>query len=297
MVKRGENLARAIALLALAGWLWLLVEPLLRRYLERRKAGIGKFVANFFSQSMQQELLFFCLPLLIGATQKDVGQIVFTTLVVVSALLSTLDPIYERYIAARAATRLMFHAYCSLITAIVVLPMVVQLPLERTLPLAIVGVNVWLFLTLPMSLKSLGTWRQKSVWILSVLVAPLLLWSLREHVPAAGVVVTQGVITQQLTELTPGTPIAKLTSAELSGGIVAFAAIRAPMGVAQSVIFEWHHGDESERIAAEIHGGNKNGWRTFSRKQSFPADSKGKWTIDILTPQRQLLKRMWFVVE
>ena len=297
MVKRGEDVARGIAVLALVGWLWLLVEPLLRRYLERHKEGIGKFVANFFSQSIQQELLFFCLPLLIGATQKDVGQIVFTTLVVVFALLSTLDPIYERYIATRAATRLMFHAYCSLITAIVVLPMVVQLPLERTLPMAIIGTNVWLFLTLPMSLKSLSNWRQKSLWILSVLMTPLLLWMLRDHVPAAGVVVTQGVVTQQITELTPGTPVTRLTAAELSGGIVAFVAIRAPMGVAQSVVFEWRHGDESERIVAEIHGGNKNGWRTFARKQSFPENSKGTWTIDILTPQRQLLKRLWFVVE
>lgn len=63
MIKRGEGLARIIALTALLGWLWLLIEPLVRRYLERRKAGVGKFVANFFSQSLQQEMLFFALPL------------------------------------------------------------------------------------------------------------------------------------------------------------------------------------------------------------------------------------------
>ena len=33
MVKRGDTLARVIALLALLGWFWLLVEPLVRRYL------------------------------------------------------------------------------------------------------------------------------------------------------------------------------------------------------------------------------------------------------------------------
>jgi len=297
LVQRGDDFARYIALIALIGWLWLLIEPLARRYLERRKEGMGKFVVNFLSQSMQQEMLFFCLPLMIGATQKDAGQIVFTVLAGSAALLTTLDHVYERVIASRAATRLMFHAYCSLIAAMVVLPMVVKFPLERALPLALIGVNAWLLLTLPMSLKSLGTRRLKAIWILCALWAPLLLWVLRSQVPAAGLVVTEGVITQSINELTPGVAVERVTSAELANGVIAFVAIRAPMGVAQSVVFEWRHGRESERIVAEIHGGNETGWRTFARKQSFPVDSRGKWTVDILTPQRQLLKRLSFVVQ
>lgn len=297
MVQRGASFARTIALIALIGWVWLLIEPFVRRYLERRKEGVGKFIANFLTQSMQQEMLFFCLPLVIGATQKDVGQIAFTVLAAIAALLSTLDHIYERYIATRAATRLMFHAYCSLIAAIVVLPMVVRLPFERTFPIAIIGVSAWLLLTLPMSLMSLPNARHKSSWMLTSLSAPLLLWILRSHVPAAGLVVTQAIITQTLTELTPGAAIARLTSAQLGQGVVAFVAIRAPMGVAQNVIFEWQHGTESERIVAEIHGGNESGYRTFARKQSFPENSRGKWTVDILSPQRQLLKKLSFEVE
>jgi hypothetical protein len=297
MVKRGESFAYGIALVALAGWVWLLIEPLVRRYLERRKEGVGKLFANFLSQSIQQEMLFFCLPFLIGATQKDAGQIVFTALVAMAALLGTIDPVYAKVIGPSAAARLMFHAYCSFVTAIVVLPMVVHLSLEHALPLAILGVTTWLLLTLPMSLRSLTTTRQKIIWVASLLFAPLLLWALRSQVPAAGVVVTEGMVTQTIDELTPGEPIQRLTQAELSDGVVAFVAIRAPRGVAQSVIFEWRYGIESEQIVAEIHGGRESGWRTFARKQSFPADAHGRWTVDILTPQRQLLKRLWFVVE
>jgi hypothetical protein len=297
LVQRGDDFARSIALIALIGWLWLLIEPLVRRYLERRKEGVGNFVVNFLSQSMQQEMLFFCLPLMIGATQRDAGQIIFTIIAGSAALLTTVDPVYERFIATRAATRLMFHAYCSLIAAVVVLPMVVQFPLERALPLALIGVSAWLLLTLPMSLKSLIAPRQKAIWIMCVLWVPLLLWVLRSHVPAAGLVVTEGVITQSINELTPGVAVERVTSAELENGVIAFVAIRAPMGVAQSVVFEWRHGSESERIVAEIHGGNESGWRTFARKQSFPVNSRGKWTVDVLTPQRQLLKRLSFVVQ
>lgn len=296
MVKRGADLARVIAIAALAGWVWLLIEPLVRRFLERRRSGIGKFVSNFLTQSLQQEVLFFSLPFLFGSLQRDVGQIVFISIVAAAALLTALDPLYERWIAARAATRLLFHAYCSLIAAVVVVPMVVHLSLEQALPLSLGAVGVWLLLTAPMSLRSLRSTRHKLIWVACSILAPLLVWSLRAHVPPAGLAVTQAVITQSIVDRTPGPAVRSLTSAELGAGVVAFAAIRAPSGVAQSIIFEWRHAGEVERITAEIYGGNDSGWRTYSRKELFPANAPGRWTVDVKTPQGQLLKRMQFVV-
>jgi Family of unknown function (DUF5924)/Protein of unknown function (DUF2914) len=298
MVRRGEAFARGVAVLALSGWLWLLIEPWIRRQLERRRPRIGNFVVNFVSQSLQQELLFFSLPFLIGATQADAGQIAFTTLVGVAALVSTLDPVYERYVATRAARRLSFHAFCSWIAALVVLPMVLSLPVERALPISVVAVSAWLLLTLPLSLHSLKRKFSKALWIVGVLVLPFVLWELRARVPAAGLAVTSARVTQTIVGLTPGEPVRRLTQADLGRGVIAFAAIRAPAGLAQEVVFEWrHNGRERERISAEIHGGKADGFRTFSRKLVFPADAVGVWTVDLLTPQQQLLHRLKFVVE
>jgi hypothetical protein len=297
MVQRGENLARLIALLALVGWVWLLIEPFVRRALERRRERLGKLFANFVSQSLQQELLFFSLPLLIGATQRDAGQLVFTGLVGIAAVLSTIDPIYERYIARRAPRRLVFHAYCSWIAALVVLPMVLLVPLERALPISLLAVAAWLLLTLPLSLRAMRRPRAKIAWLVGIVCVPLLLWEIRAQVPAAGLAVTEARITQSLDGLTPGEPVRRVTRAELERGIVAFAAIRAPAGLAQEVIFEWRHAGERERIVARIQGGKGDGFRTFSRKQVFPQDAAGVWTVDIITPQEQLLKRLQFVVD
>jgi hypothetical protein len=91
--------------------------------------------------------------------------------------------------------------------------------------------------------------------------------------------------------------VRRVTSEELSSGVVAFAAIRAPSGLSQQVIFEWRHNGERERIAAEIRGGRAEGFRVYSRKRNFPQDSAGVWTVDLLTPQEQLLERLQFVVE
>jgi hypothetical protein len=296
MVRRGADWARLVAMLALLGWPWLLIEPVVRRLLEQRRRRLGRFVANVVSQSLQQELLFFSLPFVIGATQWDAGQIAFATLVGAAALVSTIDPLYERLVARRAARRLLFHAYCSWIAALVVLPMVLLVPLEQALPLSLATVVVWLVVTFPLSWRSLRTWRARSAWLASVIVVPIVVWELRAQVPAAGLAVMRARITQSIEGLDPGPAVSTVARSTLDDGVVAFAVIRAPAGLTQTVIFEWHHNGDSERISETIHGGSADGWRAYSRKRVFPPDALGAWTVDLHTPQGQLLKRLRFEV-
>jgi hypothetical protein len=296
MVRRGADWARLVAMLALLGWPWLLIEPLVRRLLERRKRRLGTFVANFVSQSLQQELLFFALPFVIGATQWDAGQVVFAGLAGAAAFVSTVDPLYERWIAKRATRRLMFHAYCSWIAALVVLPMVLLVPLERALPMSLGAVTAWLVLTFPLSWRSLRTWPARVAWLGSVIVVPIVVWQLRGQVPAAGLVVSGARITQSIEDHVPGPRVSTIARSDLAEGVVAFAAIRAPAGLAQTVIFEWRHDGDDERIVEQIHGGRADGWRAYSRKHVFPSNPIGAWTVDLLTPQGQLLKRLHFDV-
>jgi hypothetical protein len=296
LVQRGEALARVIAALALIGWPWLLIEPWLRRRLERRQQRLGNLVVNFISQSLQQELLFFSLPFLIGATELHAGHIAFTGIAAAAALLSTVDPWYERLVAVRAARRMTFHAYCSWLAALVVLPIALSLPVERALPLSLIGVAAWLLLTLPLSLYSLRGVASKLVWSVSILIAPVLVWMARAELPAAGLAVTEARITQSIEDLSPGPTVRRLDRIDLERGVIAFAAIRAPSGLAQEVVFEWRHADHLERIVEQIQGGRSTGFRTYSRKQIFPEAAAGSWTVDVLTPQQQLLKRLRFVV-
>lgn len=298
MVRRGEGLAHTMALLAFIGWPWLLIEPFIRKYLEKRTPGkLTELAINFITQSLQQELLFFALPFIIGATQLDIGQIIFAASVIAAALVSTIDPIYNRHIAANPISNFVFHGYCSWLAALVVLPMVVHLPLERAAPAALAFVIVWLAITLRRSLRALTNMKQRAIWIGLCICVPSAIWFLRNDIPAAGLSTRDACITQSITDLVPGPPVTTVSSADLQRGVIAFVAIRAPTGLAQTLVFEWRHNGSVEKIGAEIQGGSKTGYRTWSRKQKFPIDAVGEWTVDVLTPQGQLLKRMHFRVE
>lgn len=297
LAKRGEELARFMAILALIGWPWLLIEPFIRKYLEKVTPGkLTKLAIDFVTQSLQQELLFFSLPFIIGATQLDIGQMAFTATVIGAALIGTIDPIYHRFVAPRPLIKLIFHAYCSWLAALVVLPMAVHLPLERALPVALIFVIVWFAITLSRALRALTTMRQRILWLVLCVGVPCAIWFGRDNIPAAGLSARDACITQSIADLTPGPPTSVIASADLAQGVIAFVAIRAPMGLAQSLVFEWRHNGSVEKIGAEIRGGSQSGYRIWSRKRVFPSDAQGQWIVDIRTPQGQLLKRLRFKV-
>ena len=182
------------------------------------------------------------------------------------------------------------------LAALVVLPIVLLVPLEQALPVSLATVIAWLVLTFPLSWRSLRNWRSRAAWLVSVTVVPIVVWELRAQVPAAGLAVMRARITLSVDGLEPGPRVDTVARTDLTEGVIAYAVIRAPAGLTQAVIFEWHHGAETERIIEQIHGGAAEGFRAFARKHEFSADSLGAWTVDLLTPQGQLLKRLRFDV-
>ena len=300
LVQRGETLARVIAAIAVIGWPWLLLEELLGDWLARRSGGrIDRRLLHFVTQSLQLEMLFFALPFLIGATHGDPGQIAFTALAVLATLVCTLDPLYLRGIARDSLTHVVFHAFCSFLAGLVLLPIVLRLPLEAALPLAWLLTGLMLLAGLPRILSRSLPWHGRLLRLLAMAGLLLGLWAARAHVPPAGLWVPQALITQSVSdELVPGAPLRSLDAQALQrDGLVAFAAIRAPLGLSQSVAFEWRHqGELQDRITAVVRGGREEGFRLYSRKQNFPAEPRGRWTVDLLTPQGQRLQRLEFSV-
>lgn len=296
---RGENLARVIAAIALIGWVWLFAENLLGRWLVTRSRGRLRIGAvRFVTQQIQQEILFFALPFLFAATLGEPGQMLFMGGAVAVAILITLDPVYLHRIAPHAGLSSALHAYCTLIAALVVLPVALHLPLDLVLPLALTGTLLSLLASLPRMLRST---ERNGLRVLGMLAIPGVVfaaWHLRSWIPPAGLWVRDARITDRVVAREPGERMRVFDAQTLHAqGAIAFVAVRAPTGLSQSVVFEWwHRGVLIDPIAAEISGGREEGFRTYSRKQNFPEDPSGMWRVDLVTPQRQLIARMRFEV-
>ena len=55
-------------------------------------------------------------------------------------------------------------------------------------------------------------------------------------------------------------------------------------------------GKEVDRIALDIHGGRKEGYRAWSHKQNFPDDVAGRWQVRVLTEDGQIVGVLRFKV-
>lgn len=298
MIQRGETLAKWVATLALVGLPWILAEPfIMSRLVGGNNPRLSTLISNFISQSIQQEIFFFTLPFLVAATHiEDKGQLAFTLVFILAALISTVDPIYDRYVYKNRIVSLAFHSLCCFVAALVILPIVVKLPTDETLLFALLFVVIWLVLVLPHMLFKITGFKRKAGALLGMMAIPVCIWAFRSSIPAAGILVSHAAITTDIINNEPANELTSLSMAELADGVYAYAAIRAPMNLSQKILFRWQHEGWVEDIPAEITGGRAEGFRTYSHKQVFVTPVDGRWDVDILTSQGQLLQHLSFNV-
>jgi Family of unknown function (DUF5924) len=94
-------------------WLSTLILPKLLNHprLSQRWASRLQLVVNFFNKNFYQQMLFFVLPIYYASTTLSSLNVVFGMLVGLSALLSTLDLIYDRHLSVRRNLAAGFFAF------------------------------------------------------------------------------------------------------------------------------------------------------------------------------------------
>jgi hypothetical protein len=294
LVQREDELAKIIAVAMLAGWTWLCLQPAIRHKFDViGGARINKAAINRVAQSVQQGILFFSLPILVLSTQTlDYGQVVVTGVVVLAAVLSTVDSVYEKFIASRQLPFVAFHCLCSFAASLIVLPIVVRVPMEQSFNIALLLVVLWLVAGAPLSRRH----NEISLRIfIMALMFPLLAWSVKGHIPPAGILAEKSVVTNGISNHDPLVVLSEVSVPQLKNGLYLHSAINAPLGMSE-LIFNWRHGNYSDEIAATTVGDHEEGYRTYALKKDFAPDALGQWTVDILTSERQLLDRVEFEV-
>src|SRR6187551_1666998 len=147
LVERKEEIAQFIAIMMLASWCWLTLEKVLRGYVASWfGVQLPAPLLSYCAQLVHQESLFFIIPFFFISTAWNSGQMLFTGLLLIAALVSIVDPIYFRWLAPRRWLYFTFHGITLFAVLLVALPIIFQLPTAQSY---VWSLGIALMITLP----------------------------------------------------------------------------------------------------------------------------------------------------
>ena len=298
LVDRQQGMARWIAVILLVSWVWLMLENTLTQWFARVfKREIPPPLLRYATQMIHQESLFFVLPFFFITTTWNSGQLVFTGLLGAAALVTITDPLYYKWLAPRRWLYLGMHTLALFAALLTALPIILNLTTAESYKLAL-GTAVLLSIPSMAVSLPLKTWRGWLVLPLIVLALGGTGWLLRSWVPPATLWMTEVAVTTQLQDRTPGESIEQISVNQLrSNGLYAYTSINAPRGLNERIYHVWKlNGQEVDRIALDIRGGRKEGYRAWTHKLNFPPNSVGRWQVQVLTEDGQMIGVLRFEV-
>jgi Family of unknown function (DUF5924)/Protein of unknown function (DUF2914) len=223
---------------------------------------------------------------------------VFTTLLIIAAFISIVDPIYYRWLAPRRWLYFIYHGITIFAVSLTALPIIFQLPTPKAY---LYSLLIALTLTLPNVARSLQVvwWKRFFAVILFAVTTGSLGLLIRPWIPTATLWLTQVAITDQInTENRSPVNIFKTVRVEqLRQGIYAYTAIHAPRGLQERIYHVWiHNGEVIDKVALDITGAREAGYRSWSRKENFPENPVGRWKIEVMTETNQVIGVLRFQV-
>ena len=298
LVDRQQGMARWIAVILLVSWVWLMLENTLTQWFARVfKREIPPPLLRYATQMIHQESLFFVLPFFFITTTWNSGQLVFTGLLGAAALVTITDPLYYKWLAPRRWLYLGMHTLALFAALLTALPIILNLTTAESYKLALGAAVLLSIPSMAVSLP-LKTWRGWLVLPLIVIALGATGWLLRSWVPPATLWMTEVAVTTQVQSRTPGESIEQISVSQLrSQGLYAYTSINAPRGLNERIYHVWLlNGQEVDRIALDIHGGRKEGYRAWTHKLNFPPNPVGRWQVKVLTEDGQMLGVLRFKV-
>ncbi|MBG0840438.1 DUF5924 family protein [Ectopseudomonas toyotomiensis] len=300
LVDRQAHLAKVLGVVLLVSWVWLILENLLRERIARRFGfELPLPLLRYGTQMIHQESLFFVLPFFFITTTWNSGQLLFSGLLAIAALASITDPIYYRWLAPRRWLLLIFHSLALFAVMLTALPIIFHLSTPQSYRIALLIATLLALPSLPGLIGFTG-WRR----IVLLAALPLAMasagWVARAWVPPATLWLTEVAISDRFDgeQRTPGESLQQISPQQLrDDGLYAYTSINAPRGLNERIYHVWqHNGREVDRIALDINGGRKEGYRAWTHKLNFPSSPEGRWQVRVVTEAGQMIGVLRFDV-
>ncbi len=252
-----------------------------------------RLLVNYFQRNFYQQLLFFILPVYYLSATWGAGNMLFVLLLAASAVLATMDIVYDRFLSVNGRLLAVFFAFNLFACINVMLPVIWNFKnstaLRLSALLALAG-----FATFALTLHGART---RDRWLL-VVIAALLLASVSEVgrplIPPAPLrLLYSGFGTEmdaQSKRLSG--PLLELPAGG-SNKIYALTAIQAPLGLRDRVGHRWFL--DGRLVYASpfirLNGGRKEGFRFWTFRTLKRIAPGARLRIDVRTEAGQLIGR------
>lgn len=282
------------------GFIWAtsLFLPMLRRLprLSPAWAERLRLLVNYFNKNFYQQLLFFVLPIYYASTTFPSRNAVFFAVLVLSAVLSTLDVVYDRYVSVYWYLTAIFLAFNAFVSVNVMLLVLFATRNEialylSTLPAAAIFVSMlYRFAglrgqSLGMVTAGVGCFLIFVVHFSTPLIPPVMV-SLGDV--SFGTAVIRRTIPNPMSELPPN----------YHGRLAVLAPIKAPFGLTAKIRHTWYRDGrlipsadkDSQRFRA-ISGGRKEGYRYWTVRTIQEGWNPKRVSVDVEMSSGQLIGR------
>jgi hypothetical protein len=279
------------------GFIWLsslyLPRLLNLTWLSARWAERLRLLVNFFNKNLYQQVLFFVLPIYFGSATLSSGNFIFVVLLAISALLSTLDVVYDRHLSVRRSLTAVFFAFNLFALINVMLPVLWSIgnswATRAAALLAALG-----FMTLLDPLAE----RPRLRWLAGV-IAMLLLLALvelaRPFIPPAPLQLAAGQFgSEYQAESKTVAPVLTEVEAGQARRLHVITPIKAPLGLKETVQHRWHKNGKLVWASSfiQVTGGREQGFRLWTNYLFDVIEPGATVRVDAVTEGGQLIGRV-----
>jgi len=278
------------------GFIWIsslyLPQLLNQPWLSARWTERVRLLVNLFNRNLYQQVLFFVLPIYYGSATGWSLNIVFVALLAVSALLSTLDVVYDRHLSTRRSLTAPFFAFNLFALFNVMLPVLWSIgnnwATRVSAVLAALG-----FSTIYQPFSQVRR-RQYAFALCAVLLFGALVELGRPFIPPAPLhLVTAEFGSEYLAESKAVAPVLTVVEPGQARQLHVQTPIKAPLGLKETVQHRWHKNGKLVWASPfiEVTGGREQGFRLWTNYLFEVIEPGALVRVDAVTEGGQLIGR------
>lgn len=273
-------------------WLTSLFLPAVvnRSWLSPESQERVRLLINYFNKNFYQQLLFFIVPIYYASTTFGSRNTVFLLLLALSAVLSTLDIVYDRYVSTRWALTTLFFVFNLFVSINVLLPVLWSISNYRALWISAV-LALGGFASMLYRLSGLRGTSAKLLLGGAALLLLAIIEVFAPFIPPAPLCLASAEFGRSIQSLQITTPLASIPSGQ--GKIIALTAIKAPMGLEEKVRHRWYLDGRLLYVSNyySVTGGRRDGYRIWTQI-TWKDTLKGRFlVVDVETQGGQLIGR------